>query len=78
MQQYDLEKLQGAFRGKKRFEGYTLSQLAEDAGYSLTTVNRILEVGRGRPETVDKVARALGFKGREDVAISNGGNGRKK
>lgn len=72
MQQYDLDKLQGAFKGKKRFEGYTLTQLAEDAGYSLTTVARILDVGRGRPETVDQVARALGFRGREDVTIGNG------
>jgi ParB-like chromosome segregation protein Spo0J len=69
MQQYDVEKLQGAFRGKKRYEGYTLSRLAEDSGYGLTTVARVLELGRGREELVDRVARALGFSGREDVII---------
>ncbi len=67
--QYDLDKLQGAFKSKKRFEGYTLAQLARDTGWSLTTVARVLEVGRGRKETVDSVARALGFSGRKDVMI---------
>lgn len=78
MQQYNVDKLKGAFAGKKRFEGYTLSQLARDAGYSLTTVARILDLGRGRETSVDKVARALGFSGgREDVVIGNG-HGHKK
>jgi DNA-binding phage protein len=78
MQQYDIDKLQGAFKGKKRYQGYTLSQLAEDAGFSLSAVARVLELGRGRPETIDRVARALGFKGRQDVTIGNGGNGKNK
>jgi DNA-binding LacI/PurR family transcriptional regulator len=67
---FDQPKLEGAFEGKKLYQGFTLDKVAELSGTSRTTVVRVIEAGRGSWETVDKVAKVLGFKrGAEEVQI---------
>ena len=66
--QYDSEKLQEAFRQSQA----TLSVVSDKSGVKIPTVHRVISFGRGRPENVDRVAKALGFRrGRKDV-MTNG------
>lgn len=67
--QYDVDRIFGAFQSLKRYRGLTFPKLAQQCGIGLATAHSIVNTGRGTDDYVDRVAKALGFAGREDVMI---------
>jgi len=67
---YDLDKLRGAFFNQKNYNKLTYKKVAQSAKVAVSTVHHVIETGNAHPETMDKVALALGFQhGAADVTL---------
>lgn len=69
---FDTDLLGKAYRQFKDVNESPMKTIAKRAKVGVTTVHNIIRFGAGSKDTVDRVAKVLGFKGHKDVLVRQG------